>query len=256
MILTKNKLNNYSLTLIKYTMKNLRLLVPIITICISCGVSNKATITTSDANIKKTKNTITVPIKTVETIANDPIVYENGIFILMKGQTRVPKDSYVTTESRDSLINQYWDFAGEKKYFLITIDELEDLYKSSPSGKVMIKVTNIDDKKRVKAEWLPYDKDLIQKSLTMTPNYYFVMEKRFFDDTTPDPTKPGGMRYAFEINKPMEMPAKAICARLGRNKDQFYIMANATYIYFLTNTGGTGAPEPPGSGATFPPTGN
>jgi hypothetical protein len=191
-------------------------------------------------------------------------VFEEATFVIDKNQSKLPIGTFITPERADTLVSKYWNKKigdNEKRFFLITLDELKELYAQSSGGdssKVVFKASNITDTTKVSGTWMPYNKDFIEKIKNDADNQddYYVIDKKFVFDKNPDPT-PDGIALANEGEakwgtKRKYIKANALCARISLNESGKHgVIINATFLYFI-KISGLGGP-PPGSGVGFPP---
>ena len=156
----------------------------------------------------------------------EPIVYDDGAqFILTEHEaSHYPEYLSASPEEKNQALSQYWNYETEKTIALSNFDELARLYDLSINkSKIMVKVSNIDTRDKVKIEWLPYKKDLIEKSVK-TPNYYFVVDRKYFDGLN-SPTMPNGLKISVNYEK----PTNSISARIGQKDNQYQLFINLHY---------------------------
>lgn len=207
------------------------------------------------------------PDKPVTGLTNLPAenhVFEQAIFVIDKNQSKLPIDSFITPEKADTLVSRYWNKKigdNEKRFFLISLDELKELYAQSSGGnssKVVFKASNIADTNKVSGTWMAYNKDFIEKIKTDATNQdnYYVIDKKLVFEPNPDPT-PDGIALANEGEakwgtKKKYIKANALCARISLNDSGKHgVIINATFVYFIKKHGPGG--PPPGSGLDIPP---
>jgi hypothetical protein len=175
---------------------------------------------------------------------------QHMVFPIPKGH--LPESSYFTYTQRDSLINEYWQKKGERSYALITNYDLTELFNSSTdTTKAIIKVSKIDDLVKVKIEWLVYDAKILEK-VEEEQVYYYILDRPNFDKrylTHDTNTPPDGMLYTVEGDK----DTRAITARLGKKENNYYLLLNSTYVYFLNMHKATGSGHGGDAGIKIPP---
>lgn len=191
-------------------------------------------------------------------------VFEGGTWVIDPNQTTLPKGTYLTPSQADSVIGNYWGTrvnskAYERKYFLVTTDELNSLFAKASTGdssKAVFKVSKIDDPNAVSGEWMPYDKNAIEKiraDTANTDNYYIIDRKFIFNKNsgdTPDGIarlKQGESVFVVETKL---VTSNAICARLAEHNGK-KIIFSSTFVHFMRKSSISG--EPPGSGMEIPP---
>lgn len=163
---------------------------------------------------------------------------------------QLPLSSYFSPAQRDSLINNYWDYKGEKSYSTITVDDLTKLFNSTEdTTKILIKVSKIEDKTNVKIEWLAFDSTLFQKD-ELEQLHYFIFERQYYDETHDiDHKVPAGIKFASEGDS----ITNAITARLGKDRNNYCIILNSTFVYFLNKQKGLGSSHGGDAGIKIPP---
>lgn len=210
-------------------MKNLKLLFVFIALSLGCRQDKEEAIPVND-----------------ELSGNHAKVYYDAIIMIQPDYiTSLP---HFSPKQRDEYINNYWQNQGEKKWSAISVEDLTDLYdESTPrnANKVVLQVTNIENPKKVKTLWMPYDESFI-KNVEKTGNpinsSFYIVDRKYFDGRNTYKGIPSGMRYATENG----LMVNAVTARFGKskniemNKDPYCVIFQATFIHFFYEDNGIG----------------
>ena len=145
-----------------------------------------------------------------------------------------PANLRFTNNQMRKMISDYWQ-GPEKRAFFILHEWMKDLYNASIIKEVALRVTDIENKTKIDARWMsnPGDSDpSILNDLQQNPNAkYYVLERKFYDDATPN----GRYRIGRVQN------TEGIAARIGVKDGKFFLFFNSTKItYKRKGDGGIG----------------
>jgi hypothetical protein len=133
-------------------------------------------------------------------------------------------------EAKD--IENYWGLLKLPRFFVISIDTLDQLFDQSPIDKVAIRVSNYMIPELIRITWHSFDGKIPVEDLSRTDVYYLILEAKYY----------------FGVEKPNQIlglrnGANTMCiaARPGLNdKGDFAIYLSAVELKFPDNEGGIG----------------
>jgi hypothetical protein len=135
-------------------------------------------------------------------------------------------------------IDAYWPKDGNgtrmERFFVISLDALDQLYVDSPIDKIALRVTDFETPQSIKVTWMAFDGTIPAPDVPRDDVMYIVLEAKYFYGTTL-PKEILGLRNGMDTH--------CITARPGRLPNGQVVMYLVASTLRLTNTGNsTGSP--------------
>lgn len=175
-------------------------------------------------------------------------VYQGAVYILpadvkpreggdwAEGIVITPEERDATLAIYDGLVER--DKTVNRRFFPISEEGIDRLFKKSDSERIMLQVENIDKPDEIFIEWMSYERSFFD----LSKFDYFIFDRQYWDRVNP-PTIPNGIKGSI---------GAVIVAAMGKSESgSYHIIINSAVCFLVNNPEKVGG-DPPGAGTKIP----